>query len=583
MLINPNFKENYGAQLLQYRGIEKVEEYINPPKSYHINPEKLDNIKRGIDLLRETLKEDKRILLVVDSDVDGFTSAAIMYNYIKILKPDIEIDYLLHEGKQHGLEDHINSILEYEKPIGLIICPDSSSNDYVYHEMLKDIAPVLVLDHHLTDQPLSDNAIIINNQLSKDYENKELTGAGVAYQFCRYYDCLYKLSYAKDLIDLAALGIIGDMGSVLSLENRYIIKTGLSNIKNSFILALMEKQAYSITGKSFTSIEDVMEKMNPITVAFFIVPLINAMIRVGTMEEKERLFEAFINGECMVKSKKRGANGTLEKISVESARECTNARTKQNRIKEKAADSLEAKIYKEGLLDNKILFIELDKDLEDFPSTLNGLLAMELVAKFKKPTIVVRRNDKGYLKGSIRGLNDSAFNHFKSYLTQTGLFEYVQGHENAAGCDIHYKKVKDFINQSNKDLEKYDFNEDYFDVNFSKNAIDKDLSDLIYDLNEYKDLWGQSNTEPMILVKDINLKREDIQICGARNDTIRFEKFGITFIQFFAKEMIENLEKMEGEIKMEVIGTANVNEWMGRTNPQINIKKYEIKDGRLEF
>ena len=63
VVVNPNFKENYGAQLLQYRGIEKVEEYINPPKSYHIDPEKLDNIKRGIDLLRETLRTDKRILL----------------------------------------------------------------------------------------------------------------------------------------------------------------------------------------------------------------------------------------------------------------------------------------------------------------------------------------------------------------------------------------------------------------------------------------------------------------------------------------------------------------------------------------
>ena len=90
----------------------------------------------------------------------------------------------------------------------MIILPDSSSNDYKYHEQLKDIRiPALVLDHHLTDVEISDNAVVINNQLSKNYPNKELTGAGVTYQFCRYIDNLLKVDYADYFMDLAALGI----------------------------------------------------------------------------------------------------------------------------------------------------------------------------------------------------------------------------------------------------------------------------------------------------------------------------------------------------------------------------------------
>lgn len=104
-----------------------------------------------------------------------------MYLYIKHLKPNQNIKYLLHEHKQHGLQDHINSILESGESYDLIILPDSSSNDYIYHEELK--IPCLVLDHHEidNDQPISKYACIINNQLSPNYSNKDLTGAGVAW------------------------------------------------------------------------------------------------------------------------------------------------------------------------------------------------------------------------------------------------------------------------------------------------------------------------------------------------------------------------------------------------------------------
>ena len=79
------------------------------------------------------------------------------------------------------------------------------SNDYEYHKYLDDRGiSTLVLDHHLADH-ISENAIIINNQLS-DYPNKELSGVGVVWQFCRYVDTWLNVHYADDFIDLVALG-----------------------------------------------------------------------------------------------------------------------------------------------------------------------------------------------------------------------------------------------------------------------------------------------------------------------------------------------------------------------------------------
>ena len=85
-----------------------------------------------------------------------------------------------------------------------------------------------------------------------------------------------------------------------------------------------------------------------------------------------------------------------------------------------------------------------------------------------------------------------------------------------------------------------------------------------------------------IYINDINLTRNDIQIIGKNADTVKFEKFGITYIQFHAKQLIEDLAKYD-DIKMEIIGRANINEWMGNITPQIFIEGYEVSDGSLSF
>lgn len=570
-LVNENFKNNYGEQLLRSRGVEDVQLFLKPNGSCIQDPANLLNINTGAQMLHHVIENKGHILLVVDSDCDGFTSAAIIYQYIKDIDNEIKITYLLHEGKQHGLEDHISSIMESGDKYDLIILPDSSSNDLDYHEQLRGIElPCLVLDHHLTDVEISSNAIVINNQLSPDYKNKELTGAGVVYQFCRYYDALYDIRFADKYIDLAALGIIGDMGGMLELENRYIAVNGLKDVKNFFFRSILDKQSFSTKGK-----------VNPITVAFYVVPLINAMIRVGTMEEKTRLFEAFIDGTRIVPSGKRGAKGTLEYLAVESVRECTNARSRQNKILDDAVFRLEAKVHKYGLLENKILFVRLD-DEDDFPAVLNGLCAMKLAAKFKKPTIVARLNKEGYVRGSARAVSNSPLPNLKTFFTESGFFEYAMGHEGAHGISIFNKNLSDFHDWANTTLEEVDFGEGVYDVNFVRAAADKDIEALVFDLAKYEDTWGQQNPEALIYIHDLNITRNDYQILGKNLDTLKINKFGVSYMKFFAKDLIAQLEQMD-EIKINLVGKANMNEWNSIQTAQIFIEAYELEDNTFGF
>ena len=151
--------------------------------------------------------------MLTDCDADGFTSAAIIINYIYQMYKDIpeienieeRIHYILHTGKQHGLEDTI----EQFPNDCLVILPDSSTNDIEQMRQLLDRGcQIVCLDHHEADNYLDDeeNLVIINNQIS-DYPNKNMSAAGVVWQICRACDQIFEVDYANQFIDLAALGM----------------------------------------------------------------------------------------------------------------------------------------------------------------------------------------------------------------------------------------------------------------------------------------------------------------------------------------------------------------------------------------
>ena len=205
-LVNKDIRDNYVIELLKERGLneKEIDYFLNVPDDRYLqSPEALMNI----DLMAEHfehithLSSNERIIVVVDSDCDGFASGAIFIQYVRKFNPDVQIEWILHKGKGHGLSDTIEEILDKqnENPnIRYVILPDSSSNDCEYHERLgAENIFSLILDHHIVepDTQFSDWAVIVNNQLSPHYTNKDLCGGGVVWQFCRYYDNLQGTSY----------------------------------------------------------------------------------------------------------------------------------------------------------------------------------------------------------------------------------------------------------------------------------------------------------------------------------------------------------------------------------------------------
>ena len=167
-------------------------------------------------------------------------------------------------------------------------------------------------------------------------------------------------------------------------------------------------------------------------------------------------------------------------------------------------------------------------------------------------------------------------------MDESGYFTFTAGHDNACGIGILDKNLSDFHNYANEKLANVDFGESWYEVNFERIAADQDIEDLIYDIAKHEDIWGQGCPEPLIHIKDINVTKNDIRIMGKNQDTVKIEKFGIAYMKFHAKDMIQELSKYD-TIKLEVVGRANLNEWMGNYTPQIFISNYQIEDNTLGF
>ena len=565
-LVNDNITSDYTKNLLRARGVDNIDDFLSPSEKNLQSWEDLDNIKLGVDLVKNTINDKKPYAILIDPDNDGFTSFAILYQYLKRLNPEKEIEYFIHSAKQHGLEDTYQVF--QDKEYSIVFLPDSSSNDGVFAKEIN--APICVIDHHEIDNEPSDNMIVINNQSSAKYKNKYLSGAGVVWQFCRAMDYYFGHEWAYDYTDLAAVGICGDAMSGLEIENQYIWSYGFSHINNFFLKTLIDKQNFSMKGI-----------VNPTTVAFYISPLLNAVTRVGTTEEKLHMAEAFINGEKLIPSNKKGHKGELVALAAEATRECVNAKSRQARILDNIEEKIDIKINKEDLLINKVLFVELDDD-DDFPSTLNGLLATRLTNKYSRPAIVARANDDGYIRGSARAIKTENMDSFKQYLEESEMFEYVLGHPLAFGCSISSYNLDKFFSYSNDSLKDVELGEKCYSVNFIRDAMDNDIDNLIRDVGEYGYIWSNQNDEPTLYIDNIILSTNEIQIIGTNRDTVKFIKNGITYIKFKANELIDELSGMK-DIIMKIVGRCNINEWNGIKNPQIIIDDYEIIDNMYGF
>ena len=538
-------------------------------------------MREGVMMLIKHINLRDKAIIIVDSDCDGYCSSALLLNYLNRHFPSWvqnNVEYFVHGGKQHGLSD-VNIDELTHKQIKLVICPDSSSNDYTQHQILKERGiDVLVIDHHEAEK-VSEYACVINNQLC-DYPTKSLCGGAVVYKYCCFIDKLMQTNYAIEYEDLASLSLIGDMMDGRDFETRFLIQDGLQRIKNPFFVEMMNRQRYQFE-----------HGITPIGIAFYIVPYMNAMTRSGTQDEKLLMFESMLEWRSseMIPSTKRGFKGTLETRVEQAGRTCVNVKSRQKRSQDASLENIENIIAEYNLLDDKMLIVIVNE--KEVDKNLAGLIANQLAAKYARPTLILREIEhyesvtdadgnlsKYYTyEGSGRNYGKSRLENLRQFCLDTGYVMYAEGHASAFGIGITERDLTPFRETVNHRLKDFDNTPCYYvdlEIDYSQ------LSDNeIFDIASNNNIWGQGLDEPLIAIKNIKVDSDSIAFLGQNGRTLRItlpEK-RTNLIKFNIKEEDKfALEPNGGVLYITAIGKCELNHYMGNTTPQIILEDFEI-------
>ena len=214
-ILKYNKNDSIIDKILKIRGIENKEEFINPPSSCLHSPFELSNMKEACMKILKAIYDKKVIGLFADVDCDGISSTAVMYKYLKQIGGNIKILY--HQRKDnHGIK-----LSDVDKDVEFLIIVDSSTNSVEECKEISKRMNIVILDHHESDIE-NPYATIVNPQLN-NYPNKALSGSGVCYKACQAIDEILKTNYSYSVLDVAIIGLIGDMMDVSELETRYLI------------------------------------------------------------------------------------------------------------------------------------------------------------------------------------------------------------------------------------------------------------------------------------------------------------------------------------------------------------------------
>ena len=562
-------------QVLHNRGIklEDMERFKYPSQNDIVDPLCLEHMHEGVQMLMKHVGQNDKIFIQVDSDCDGYTSAAILINYLNCLFPHFvqtKISYRIHDGKQHGLlTDTI------PEDVKLVIAPDSSSNDYEEHEALHNKGiDVLVLDHHEAEK-YSEFACVINNQMC-DYPTKALSGAGVVYKFCCYMDSLLGTSYADDYVDLATAGIIADVMPLKDFEIRQIILKGMQGFRNPLLKTMVAEDNFHFQGKALT----------PFNIAWYIAPYINAITRSGTMSEKQVVFESMIEflAYKTVPSTKRGCKGQFETRVEQAVRTCKNVKNRQTKSKDGAMDAVLKTIKDENLLEHKILAIRLDpKYAAD--KNLTGLIANGLLDTFCRPILIlnkVEEDGKTYWRGSGRGYDKANLGSLRDLLEQSGLVEYAQGHAMAFGVSIPEENCDALVQYVDEAYKDFDCTPIY-SVDLIWDGT-KDLSSKAFaEIADEEKIWGKGVEDPLIAIEGFRVYGKQLRLFGLEKGkpTLNIQlDDGSSLVKFkSSEEEYELLHSDLGYVIINAVGTCSRSNW---GIPQFMITDYEII-GRNEY
>lgn len=538
MKVKPLLKQidtkNFLQQYLSACGVEDVDGYLQADLGVCDDPWLYPHMEEGVDRLKKAIDSGEKIGVLVDKDNDGYTSATLIYRFIKKVAPNHLIVPLYHVWKSHGIvqskdEDVVASCVEND--IKLLICPDSASNDTAQCKQLKELGvDCLITDHHEIecDNPY---AIVINHHLGEGL-NTALSGCGVTFKLVQACADTWGIDLGDEYYDLVASSIVSDSCDTRTLENYALIKYGFTHMTNPMLIALFE--------------EFNKKAKNPHGIAFGSIPKINAIARWSNLEAEDIVFRAFV-GEVSINK------------AVELAKE---AHSYQNEVVRQFVKEIEPNLDHS----HSVLIGYGKAEYRNY----SGLVANKLTGTYGKPSLILRDGPNNTWTGSLRSPIELA-----NHINESGLAN-CQGHLKASGCWFPKANLDSLI--------------EWFDrLGLTTETIKpvtavltpKQVNlPLCHACGDNMLLWGSESTGVPLPKFYMRFETSPSMIrVFVKNGkkTVKATIGQTSIMKFMAKQ--EDVDLLQNKkCQIECIVTLDVNEWNGVESPQAKIETWEIKE-----
>ena len=404
------------AALLLNRGIsteQQIRTYLQKSLECVHNPRLLPDIDKAVSRITDALENQEKIVIYGDYDVDGITSTALLYDFLKTA--GAQVDYYIPDRISEGYGLNIMAVNKISKSGARLMitvdCGITATGEVALANAQK--LDVIITDHHTCKEKLPEAVAVINpKRPDSEYPFRELAGVGVTFKLVlalavawgqKSRDCFDR--YAE----IAAVGTVADVVALLD-ENRVIVDRGLAQLKNTSRPGL----------RALTDVAGI-KNMNAASVAFFLSPRLNAAGRLGSAKTAVEL---------------------LLSNDDQAAYETAKALDDENRRRQLT----EQKIFQEATA-----LIDSDPNFEQkkvivlaqagWHHGIIGIVASRICEKYYRPTILIS-HENGVGKGSGRSI--PGFNLFDALTACKDQLTNFGGHAMAAGLGLNMADLDSF-------------------------------------------------------------------------------------------------------------------------------------------
>lgn len=538
------------GRLLAQRGIETFEaakKFFRPSLEDLHDPFLMADMTEAVHRILNAIKNRESILVFGDYDVDGTTSVALMYSYLKSL--GAQVDTYIPDRYNEGYGISYQGIdYAITQGIHLIIALDCGikSIEHIQYAKEKGV-DFIICDHHLPGEIIPDAVAVLDpKRVDCLYPYKELCGCGVGFKLIQALNTIQGLPFAsiEHYLDLVATAIAADVVPITG-ENRVLAYYGLKVINESprpGIKALMK--LYDLATYTMTDI------------VFKLAPKINA---AGRIEHGN------FTVDLLTEATEEGANMAVEKI--------VNINEERKSLDQGITEEALKQIIDQKLINSKSTVVYSPS----WHKGVIGIVASRLIDTYYRPTIVF--TDSGdYLAASARSVKNfdiyQALEKCSEHLIQFG------GHMYAAGLTIKKENLEAFRQKFEEVVASTIEETDLIpEIEIDAKIQFSEITDKFLRILKQFEPFGPGNPSPCFLTKEV-FDTGYAKLAGARGEHLKvsFKQrrnpgYKFSAIGFNLGAQYENVKDKQ---HVDIIYSIEENNWRNKTTIQLQIKDLQL-------